>query len=291
MAQILQIPYITTFHGNLNTWSLTSSGFWKKKIATLFFLKKILLRSFYLHFLNEGEKNEVMANLSYLKNNNFFIQENPVDFPSFKNFKQVYENQNKKKYSKNFRILFFSRINKKKGIWELLESLRILSLSKDCKHYLEIVGPCEPKLKNNLLNFIKINNLQKQVVISKPKFESIEKMKLFNSFDLFTLPSFDEGDSIAIKEALYCGMPVLITKQCKFPEDKKFPKNFVTILENNNVSNIVNNIKRINTKINFIRKNKNKCINYSKKRFSAYYFINNLKKIYTLAVCRVKNIY
>ena len=44
------------------------------------------------------------------------------------------------------------------------------------------------------------------------------KWSALTAADLFVLPSYSEGFSMAILEALGAGKPVVITKQCNFPE-------------------------------------------------------------------------
>ena len=50
---------------------------------------------------------------------------------------------------------------------------------------------------------------------------SNQKNSLFREIDVFILPSEDEADSIAIKEALASGKPVVISKECKLNSDNK----------------------------------------------------------------------
>jgi poly(glycerol-phosphate) alpha-glucosyltransferase len=45
-----------------------------------------------------------------------------------------------------------------------------------------------------------------------------KKRQLLAAADAFVLPSFSEGFSMAILEAAAAGLPVLLTKECNFPE-------------------------------------------------------------------------
>ena len=66
-----------------------------------------------------------------------------------------------------------------------------------------------------------------------------EKKKLFSECDIFILPSEDEADSVAIKEALSAGLPVIISKNCKFQIKEKETKQFVKIIDNKYIGQYV----------------------------------------------------
>ena len=48
-----------------------------------------------------------------------------------------------------------------------------------------------------------------------------KKLEILSMAHFFVLPSYQEGDSIAVKEAMACGLPVLSTPACHFNEVEK----------------------------------------------------------------------
>ena len=51
--------------------------------------------------------------------------------------------------------------------------------------------------------------------------KKVKKEKYYIKNDFFILPSDDEADSMAIKESMGHGLPVIITKECKFDDVRK----------------------------------------------------------------------
>ena len=48
-----------------------------------------------------------------------------------------------------------------------------------------------------------------------------QKKLLFNKNDYFILPSYDEADSVAVKEALANNLPIIVSKECKIQDVEK----------------------------------------------------------------------
>ncbi|NET39106.1 MAG: glycosyltransferase [Cyanothece sp. SIO1E1] len=114
------------------------------------------------------------------------------------------------------RILFLARIHPKKGLKILLEIWPEIQ-SNYVDWELIVAGPDEGGHRTEL------EQLSESLEISSTvKFigtvSGDEKLAWLQSSDLFILPSYSEGFSVAVLEAMTCRKPVLITTGCNFPE-------------------------------------------------------------------------
>ena len=85
----------------------------------------------------------------------------------------------------------------------------------------EITGPGENKYIKDLKMMIKKYSLEKFVFYNSPVYDE-KKISYLEKHDVFILPSFEEGDSIALKEALGSYLPVIISKQCRLDIVEKY---------------------------------------------------------------------
>ena len=139
-------------------------------------------------------------------------------------------------------LLYLGRIHPKKGLVNLLKAWEALRKAESTKHKAEewvlaIVGldqdGHEAELKRlatelgipwsdirdqHQTNSISAFSFQHfSVLFFGPQFGEA-KAACYASSDAFVLPSFSEGFSMAVLEAAACGLPVLDTPQCNFPE-------------------------------------------------------------------------
>ena len=193
-------------HGYLDPWSI-NERYIKKKLFIKFFLQyayKSACASFF------STKAEFLDAKKTIKCENIFIIPNGVDLNIFK--RKKFKEQNIKK--KKNKIIYFGRIHKKKGIEILLNAIKNLPEYFFDNFYFEITGPGESKYVDIIKNIIKESNLEQKVNLRSP-ISRYEKVKYLSGSDVFILPSFEEGDSIALKEALASSLPVIISQQCR----------------------------------------------------------------------------
>ncbi len=193
-------------HGYLDPWSINEK-YIKKKLFIKFFLNYAYKSACASFFSTKEEYIDARKNIKCI---NIFVIPNGVNINVFneKNFKE----QNIKK--KKNKIIYFGRIHKKKGIEILLNAIKSLPVDFFDNFYFEITGPGEREYVDIIKKIIKESNLEQKVNLRSPISRHEKANYLFNS-DIFILPSFEEGDSIALKEALASSLPVIISKQCR----------------------------------------------------------------------------
>ena len=199
-AQKNNIPYIITPRGMLEPWSLNQNKI-KKKLALLIFQKKDIKKATVIHATAQMEV-ENIRKLGF--KNPIAMIPNGVNIDEFPN-----ETPNKINNPK--KILFLSRIHKKKGIENLIQAWKLIDIEKRKSWMIEIVGNGEPDYINMLKKRIFKENLNDQIIIKKPVYGN-DKIKLFREASLFVLPSFSENFGIVIAEALASFTPVITTK-------------------------------------------------------------------------------
>ncbi|MFZ2284908.1 MAG: glycosyltransferase [Lutibacter sp.] len=206
-ARKRKIPYVISIRGMLEPWSLQQSKV-KKKIAMQLFQYKDLKEAACLHATALMEVDSIRK-LGF-KNPIACIPNgiNIAEFPQ----KEYSEQPGSKK-----RVLFLSRIHPKKGIELLLEAWKSIDLELRENWIIEIAGNGENDYINQLKSLIKVKGLENKIKIVGPKFGK-EKLALYQSADLFVLPTYSENFGIVIAEALSCGVPVITTKGTPWQE-------------------------------------------------------------------------
>jgi glycosyltransferase involved in cell wall biosynthesis len=153
-----------------------------------------------------------------------------------------------------------------------LETIYYLKIKKKCKFFnFNFVGPISKEGSNTLMKKINNLNLNNLVNVFPEVRDFNDKIRIFSQNDVFILPSFDEADSLSIKEAISSGLVVLISKNCKIHISEDFC--FYTKIDS---KNIANNLIKIYKKRNKFSKYSSLARKFSKKfDISMYYKIIN----------------
>ena len=223
-ANTLGIKVIFSSHGYLDDWSMTHSVL-KKKLFYNFFLKKTLLRS-NVFFSNIGEFKDSRSKFSFA---NKFVIPNGIDL-------SIYDQDYKKINSTKKKIIYFGRIHEKKGIEILLEAIKELPSSFFDKYIFEITGPGENDYKNKISKIIIEFNIDNFVSMLSPK-KGLDKISYLQESDVFILPSYEEGDSIALKEAMSARNAVIISEQCRLDMVRKKNAGFIVETKKDSLKN------------------------------------------------------
>ena len=183
----------------------------KKKLAWSLYQEKILLESDLLHCGSKTEEKN-------LKNLNEKFKTIILPFSIDK--KNINKNFNKNITKK---CLYFSRLHNQKGLDKLIKAWININ-NKDWK--LDIIGFGNAKYyikKFNLTNY-------KNIKFLKPIINKNKKIKLFDNYDFFVLPSRSESFGLAILESLARRVPVLTTNNTPWLDIQK--KNSGWIINN-----------------------------------------------------------
>ena len=254
LAEKNGIPYFFTYHGVLNSWSLKRNRL--IKIIFLFlFKKRLFLKSSGFHFLNENEYKEASLLGINFKNKSFILP-NGIEIIDDVKVNNIYKNNS------NLRLVYIGRLHPKKGLMSLIDTFKIIKKNDD-QINLEVIGP-NSKYKEEFKREINKNSLQSHIFLKDPVYDINEKKKIIIESDFFLLPSYDEADSMAIKESLSNGTPIMITKECKFYDVEK---NNIGFFINHNPKDIYNKFLNV-LKINNIKEEyRENCIKFSKENF------------------------
>lgn len=215
-AKLAKKKFIITIHGELEPWGLNHKAF-KKKIYSALIQRRILKEASALHAITEDESKKITK---FVDNDNIFIIPNGLNVEEFEKLpprewiEDLYPDLKGKKV-----ILFLGRIHPSKGLDILAKAFKTV-LKKKNNIQLVIAGPDNKSYKSQIVEILKSENAIDNTTFTGT-LTGNNKLGILNRADIFVLPSYSEGFSISTLEAMACGIPVLITKCCNFPEVEK----------------------------------------------------------------------
>ena len=212
-ARKMGLPHVISPHGMLEPWALNNSAR-KKKVMRSLFQNRALKGARVLHALCEAEAS-VMRNLGL--HNPIAVVPNGVNLADFAELPAPDAFDEAFPMAKNRRVtLFMARLHPKKGLLPLLESWRALA-PEFADWLLVLAGPDEGGHRAQLEAAVEKFGLQDAVLFTG-MLDGARKRAALARADAFVLPSWSEGFSIAILEAMACGLPVVLTPECHFPD-------------------------------------------------------------------------
>ena len=110
-----------------------------------------------------------------------------------------------------------------------------------------------------------------------------KKINYLSNANIFVLPSFEEGDSIALKEALSLSIPVIISRQCRMDVVKEYNSGLII---NSNTKDLYKSLLEISNKdLPLMGKNSRKLM---EDKFSIYDISERVLQIYKDIHCGSK---
>jgi glycosyltransferase involved in cell wall biosynthesis len=202
-------PFVVSAHGMLDTWALDNKGF-KKRLYAGLVERRHLARATCLRALTLTERDDYRR---FGLRNPVAVIPNGVDIPETRSdefFLRFPELRSKRI------VLFMGRIHYKKGPALLCQAWARIHRSFPDAH-LVIAGPDFENTSREVARLIADSGLSGSVSMPGLLQGSLTWAAL-RAAELFVLPSYSEGLSRAVLEALGCGLPVVITRACNFPE-------------------------------------------------------------------------
>lgn len=205
-------PYVLTVHGSLDPWCL-EQGALKKKAFSFLLERRIFRGAAAVQALTEKEAEDIRIFEPASRVVTIPNGVNPEDFRDLPPREKIEQKHNALKGKQV--ILFLGRIHPKKGL-DIL-ALAFADIARRRNDVCLLVGGPDNNYRRQLEKMFGGLGVADRVVFAGMLAGS-EKLEALSRADIFTLPSYSEGFSMAILEAMACGLPVVITNRCNFPE-------------------------------------------------------------------------
>ena len=231
VALMRKVPVVVSPRGTLSNYSFNNRNNRIKSLIHSWFGKPLLKKC----IIHTTSKNEYDVLKVLLPNNTIF------NIPNFINLDRI-ERFATDATTCDLKLIFFSRIEEKKGLDLLLDALMEVKI-----HYsLTIAGDGNIDYVNSLKQKTIANGINDKV--NWIGFQTKNKFKLLHDHDLMILPSYDENFGNVVIESLSVGTPVLISKQVGLADYVR--DNDLGWICDTNAASISNSINKIADKKN-----------------------------------------
>lgn len=215
-----QTPWGITIHGLLDKWAL-KHGFWKKKIVSELIQKRIVRKAHVIQVNNDDEVADLKGYLGYLP-------DSMVKIPNGMRLSDFEPMPTKGAFKSAFSIpadqrivLFMGRLNIKKGLDILLPAFQRFVQDRN-NLTLVLAGP-DDGFQKECERFVENNGLSDKIRMVG-MLRGDDKLKALADAEVFVLPSYSEGFSIAVLEAMTAGVPSLVSDRVGFGEQIRADK-------------------------------------------------------------------
>nr|WP_067057291.1 glycosyltransferase [Mucilaginibacter sp. L294] len=239
LALVKNIPVIVSPRGTLSPYSFSNKNIGKKGLIHNL-LGKRLLQKCHIHATSQRESDAIHQLLK------------PVSVTTIPNFVKlpVTIPNTTQPATDILNLIFFSRIEEKKGLDILLESLKLITVP----FKLTIAGNGHQAYIDHLKAQLTDWEIAAKVIWAG--FYNDDKFDLLGSQDLFILPSYDENFGNAVIESLSVGTPVLISENVGLADYVAENKlGWICQTTAGSISNAINAIGNNRPALLYIRKN------------------------------------
>ena len=206
------VPYLISPLGTLAPTAL-SKGRLKKRIYNALIDRGLSNMATSFHAMTAQESRDTAAETTGVSVEIVPIGVDPCEFASLPDpseFERLYPEVRDKHV-----VLFLGRLNRIKGLDILIEGFGRAARGRDDLHLL-IAGP-DGGYERAAREMVKAKSLESSVSFTGPIYGET-KLAALSRADVFTLTSYGEGFSVALLEALAASLPLIISKECHFPE-------------------------------------------------------------------------
>ncbi len=205
------VPYILKPMGALYPYSVRGKG-WKKLPYYSLISRRDVQRAAAVHYVSRDEREK--CHPAHGPENRAFVSPSGMDAPHLPD-REALRRRHPALQDKKV-ILFLGRIHRIKGVDILAKAHARLAKERGDVHLL-VVGPDEGGYETTVKTILRREGAADSATFTG-MLQGEEKWEALAGSDIFVLPSHSEGFSVAILEALSCGLPVVISPECHFPE-------------------------------------------------------------------------
>jgi glycosyltransferase involved in cell wall biosynthesis len=206
------VPKVITIHGLLDKWAIGHSK-WKKEIVSRLYQKRLLGKADLIQINNTDEEQDVIRYLGY-RPKNMVIVPNGMKLADYTNLpeKGIFRRKHGIETGQKM-VLFMGRLNIKKGLDLLLPAFARVQLT--IPDVILILAGGDDGYQAETEAFIRTNNLGHKIKMVGMLTDS-DKKEALSDADVFVLPSYSEGFSIAVLEAMTSKVPTLVSDRVGF---------------------------------------------------------------------------
>lgn len=209
-ARRLGKPYLLSAHGMLEPWALEAKRL-KKQIYAALLERNNVAQAACLHALTEAEADQYRR---FGAKGPIRVIPNAVCLPAAATADAFYRRFPDLEGKRL--VLFLSRLHPKKGLDLLIEAWTRVTAAFP-KAHLVLAGPDTVGTQAKLVDLLRRHKLEGTVSFTGMLTGEL-KWSALRAAEGFVLPSYSEGLSMALLEAMGMGLPVIATSACNMPE-------------------------------------------------------------------------